>query len=79
MAIAKPPIPVFPLVAKHYTDACARPNGHSAKVSSDRYVKTLILGFYDPRKIEIRVAFPVKTHINCVQHHYAPLAARLAL
>lgn len=29
MAIAKPPILVFPLVAKHHTDTCARPDGYS--------------------------------------------------
>ena len=47
MAIAKPPILVFPLVAKHHTDTCARPDGYSAKVRSDRYVEALLLSFYN--------------------------------
>lgn len=71
VAVAIPTILIFTLVAENHTDACARPNGYSAKVSSDRYVKTLILGFYDPRKIEIRVAFSVEINVKSVQHFFA--------
>ena len=43
VTIAKPPVLVIALVAKNNTDACARPDGYSAKVRGDRYIKTLLL------------------------------------
>jgi hypothetical protein len=63
MTIAEPPVLVFSLVAKHHTNACARPDGYSAKVRSDRYVEALILSPYNSLQIKICMAFAVKIHI----------------
>ncbi len=73
MTIAKPSVLVFPLVAKNHANPSTRPDGNAAKVSCHWYVKTMLLGFYDPRKIEICVALSVKIHIKSIQHHCAPL------
>jgi hypothetical protein len=62
VAIAKPPILVFPPVAKHHTNACARPDGNSTE-GGHWHVKTLFLGFNDSLEIEICVAFSVEVHI----------------
>ena len=66
MTVAKPPILVFPLVAKHYTDTCARPDGNATKVSGNRHIKALLLGFNDSFEVEICVAFSVEIYINGV-------------
>ena len=75
VAIAKPPILVFSLVAKHHTDACARSDGNSAKIRSDRYVEALLLSFYNSLEIKICMAFSVKININSVEHLCAPMGS----
>ncbi|SDG82931.1 hypothetical protein SAMN05444503_102125 [Pseudomonas sp. BS3767] len=74
MAVSEPTILVFPLVTKHHTNACARPDRYSAKVRSDRYVKALLLSPYNSLQIKICMAFAVKIHIYRVQHRWAPVA-----
>ena len=73
MAIAKPPILVFPRVAKHYADACARPDGNTAEIGGHWNIKTLFLGFDYSLEIEICVAFSVEIYIYGVEHHCAPV------
>src|SRR5450830_827295 len=79
MAVAEPPILVFPLVAKNNTDTCTRPDGNSTKVGGDRHIKTLLLSFDDSLEIEVCVAFPVKIYIYSVEHHCAPVLFHKAL
>ena len=47
VAIAKPPVLVFALVAKNHTDASASLDGNSAKVSGHRFIEALGLSFYN--------------------------------
>jgi hypothetical protein len=63
MAVTKPPILVFTLVAKKNPDACARPDGNTAKVSRHRHIKALLLSFNDSFEIEICMALSVEIHI----------------
>ncbi|MNY24890.1 hypothetical protein D3C86_1586320 [compost metagenome] len=79
MAISKPPILVFTLVAKNNTDACARPDGNTAEIGGHWYIKALFLGFDDSLEIEICMAFSVEIYIYGVQHHCAPGLFRKAL
>ncbi|MBA2930478.1 hypothetical protein G9Q86_18095 [Pseudomonas sp. CCUG 57209] len=79
MAIAKPPVPVFALVAKNNTDACARPDGNTAEIGGHWHIKTLFLGFDYSLEIEICVALSVKIYIYRVEHHFAPELFRKAL
>lgn len=79
MTIAIPTVLIFSVVAKNHTDASASSDGNSTKVSGHRLIEALGLGPYNPREIEICMAFPVQIYINCVQHNCAPFAARMAL
>jgi hypothetical protein len=79
MTIAEPTVLIFTLVAKNNTDACARPDGNTAKVSGHRHIKSLLLGFNNSFEIEIRVAFSVEIYIYGVEHHCAPVLFRKAL
>ncbi|MNY20652.1 hypothetical protein D3C86_1541430 [compost metagenome] len=79
MTIAESTVLIFTLVAKHHTDACARPDRYSAKVRSDRYVEALLLGFYDSQEVEIGMALSVKIDINGVEHNCAPVAICMEL
>ena len=79
MAVTKSPILVFSLVAKNDTDTCARPDGYSAKISGNRHVKALLLGFNDSFEIEICMAFSVEIYIYGVEHNCAPVAICMEL
>jgi hypothetical protein len=79
MAIAKPTVLVFALVAKNHADASASLDGNSAKVSGDWLIEALRLGFKDLREVKVGVAFTVEIYIKSVQHNCVPFAVRMAL
>lgn len=79
MTIAKPTVLIFSVVAKNHTDTCARADGNSTKVSGHRFIEALGLGLYNPREIEICMAFPVQIYINWVQQNCVPFAVPMAL
>ncbi|MCP2141271.1 UNVERIFIED_ORG: hypothetical protein J2Y94_002596 [Pseudomonas poae] len=66
MAVTKPTVLVFALVAKHHTDASASTDGNTAEVGGHWQIEPLLLSFYDSLEIEICVAFSVKIYIEGV-------------
>jgi hypothetical protein len=75
VAIAKPPMLVFTLVAKYHTDACTSPDGNTAEVSGHWHIEPLLLSFYNSLEIEVCVTLSVKIDINCVEDLCAPMGS----
>ena len=63
MAVAKPTVLVFTLVAENYPNACACFNGNPAKVSGHRQIEALSFGFYDADEIKVCMAFSMEIYI----------------
>jgi hypothetical protein len=79
VAIAKPTVLVFALMAKNHADASASLDGNAAKVSGDWLIEALRLGFNDSREVKVGVAFTVEIYIKSVEHNCLPFAVRMAL